>query len=90
MLFDVDIKESVMATNNVQNAISAYPEHYLFKIFRGSMPLNPLEGLKKFFSPLHGSNNFLESTPPKQKPWPWRSYASLQSYCTSKFQKVLT
>ena len=31
-----------------RNAISANPEHYIFKIFRGSMPPDPLEGLKKF------------------------------------------
>ena len=33
-----------------RNAISANPEHYSFKIFGGSMPPDPLEGLKKHFS----------------------------------------
>ena len=42
-----------------RNTISAYPEHYLFKIFRGSMPLSPLEGLKIFLvsTPLHPNKN---------------------------------
>ena len=38
ILFDDDIKESVKATY----AISANPEHYLFKIFRDSMAPDPL------------------------------------------------
>ena len=34
-----------------RNAISANPEHYIFKIFQGSMPPgNPLEGLKIFLN----------------------------------------
>ena len=32
-----------------RNAISANPEHYIFKIFQGSMPPDPLEGLKATF-----------------------------------------
>ena len=40
-----------------KNAISANPEHYVFKIFRGSMRLDPLQALKKFFSPLRGSKH---------------------------------
>ena len=40
ILFDDDIKESVKATN-VRNAISANPEHYLFKIFLGGMAPEP-------------------------------------------------
>ena len=32
-----------------RNAISDNPEHYIFNIFRESMPLDPLEGLKQFF-----------------------------------------
>ena len=48
-----------------RNAISANPEHYIFKIFRGSMPL---EGLKKSFSPPRGSKIFFRiDFPPKQK-----------------------
>ena len=51
-----------------RNAISASPEHYIFKIFRGSMAPDPPEGLKKFFSPPRGSKVFSGSTsPPKQK-----------------------
>ena len=45
-----------------RNAISANPEHNLFKIFRGACPRTPLKGLKKFFSPLRGSEIFLRST----------------------------
>ena len=45
ILFDDDIKESVMS----RNAISANPEHYLFKLFRGSMPSDPPRRPKKFF-----------------------------------------
>ena len=44
-LLDDDIKELVMSIN----AISANPEQYLFKIFWGSMPPDPLESLKNFF-----------------------------------------
>ena len=51
-----------------RNSISANPEHYIFKIFWGSMPSDPLEGLKKFFSMPRGSNIFLRiNFPPKQK-----------------------
>ena len=32
-----------------RNAISANPEHYIFKMFPGSMPPDTLEGLQKFF-----------------------------------------
>ena len=49
IFFDDDFKESVKVTILMfRNAISANPEHYIFKIFRGSMPRSPLEGLKNF------------------------------------------
>ena len=48
ILFYDDIKESVKVTN-AQNAISANPEHYLFKIFWGSMAPDPLKGLNNVF-----------------------------------------
>ena len=51
-----------------RNAISANPEHYIFKIFWGSMPPDPTRRPKKFFfSPPRDSKIFLESTSPKQK-----------------------
>ena len=52
-----------------RNAISANPEHYIFKIFRGSMPPDPPERPKKiFFSPSRGSKAFFKiDSPPKQK-----------------------
>ena len=51
-----------------RNAISANPEHYIFKIFRGSMPPDPLEGLKNFFSSKRGSKIFFRiDSPPEQK-----------------------
>ena len=34
-----------------RNAISDNPEHYLFKLFWGSMPPDPLKGPKKIFLP---------------------------------------
>ena len=37
-----------------RNAISANPEHYLFKIFRGACPWTPYEPLKKL-------NEFVEN-----------------------------
>ena len=52
------------------NAISANPEHYVFKIFQGSMPPDPLEGLKNFSRRCEARTNFLASTstppPPPQ------------------------
>ena len=54
-----------------RNAISANPEHYIFKIFRGACPRTPLEGLKKSFLAAAWLKNFfqdpLPSPPPKQK-----------------------
>ena len=51
-----------------RNAISANPEHYIFKIFRGSMPADPLEGLKNFSRRRVAQKFFSGSTsPPKQK-----------------------
>ena len=32
-----------------RNAISANTEHYVFKLFCGSMPLDPLQALKNIF-----------------------------------------
>ena len=50
-----------------RNAISANPEHYIFKISWGSMPSNPLEGLI-FFSPPRGSKIFFRiDSPPQTK-----------------------
>ena len=52
-----------------RNAISANPEHYIFKIFWGSMPPDPPRRPKKnFFSPPRGSKLFFRiDVPPKQK-----------------------
>ena len=51
-----------------RNAISANPEHYIFTIFWGSMPPDPLESLKKFFSRrLVAEYFFQDQLPPKQK-----------------------
>ena len=51
-----------------RNAISANPEHYIFKIFRESMLQTPLEGLKMFLSSPRGSKIvFRIGFPPKQK-----------------------
>ena len=51
-----------------KNAISANPEHYIFKTFRGSMPRTPLEGLKKIFVAAAWLKNFFQDRlPPKQK-----------------------
>ena len=52
-----------------RNAISANPEHYPFKIFRGSMLPDPLEGFTIFFSPLRGSKKiFRIDSPPNKNP----------------------
>ena len=51
-----------------RNAISANPEHYIFKIFRGSMPPDPLRRPKKIFSRRRVAQKFFSgSTSPKQK-----------------------
>ena len=52
-----------------RNAISANPEHYIFKIFRGSMPPTPLEGLKYFFLAAAWLKNFFQDRlpPPNKK-----------------------
>ena len=50
-----------------RNAISANSEHYIFKLFQGSMSPDPLEGLKNFFSLPRGSKFFQDRLPPKQK-----------------------
>ena len=51
-----------------RNAILANPEHYIFKIFQRSRPPDPLDSLKKFFSPPRGSKIFFRiDFPPKQK-----------------------
>ena len=51
-----------------RNAISANSEHYIFKIFRGSMPPDPLEGQKKIFLTAAWLKNFFQDRlPPKQK-----------------------
>ena len=44
------------------------PEHYIFKVFRGSMPRTPLEGLKNFFiAAALLKNCFQDWLSPKQK-----------------------
>ena len=48
-----------------RNAISANPEHYIFKLFLWSMPPAPLRRPKKIFRRC-ATRNFLGSTPPKQ------------------------
>ena len=58
MLFDDDIKDSVKAILMSRNAISANPEHYLFKISRESMPRTPAEGLKNFSRNSAGCKSF--------------------------------
>ena len=51
-----------------RNAISANPEHYIFKFFRGSMPPDPIEGLTKYFLAAAWLRNFFhDRLPPKQK-----------------------
>ena len=50
-----------------RNAISANSEHYTFKLFRGSMPPDPLEGLKNFSRRRVAQNFFQDRLPPKQK-----------------------
>ena len=47
-----------------RNVISANPEHYIFKIFRGKHALDPLEDLKNFFSLPRGSKFFQDRLPP--------------------------
>ena len=50
------------------NAISANPEHYLFKIFRESMPLEPPRRPKNFLLAAAWLQNvFKDRLPPKQK-----------------------
>ena len=52
-----------------RNAISANPEHYIFKIVRGRMSPDPLEGLKKFFLAAAWLKNFFQDRllPPNKK-----------------------
>ena len=50
-----------------RNVISANPEHYIFKIFWGSMPLDPLEGLKKIFLTAEWLKNFFRIDFPPNK-----------------------
>ena len=53
-----------------RNAISANPEHYLFKIFQGNMPPDPLEDPKNFFHQCDSKKFFrinFPPPPPKQK-----------------------
>ena len=57
ILFDDDIKESVKATN-VQNAISANSEHYLSKMFLGSMAPEPSRRPRKTFLDSARHENF--------------------------------
>ena len=50
-----------------RNAISANSEHYIFKLFRGSMPPDPLEGLKNFSRRRVAHKFFQDRLLPKQK-----------------------
>ena len=51
-----------------RNAISANPEHYIFKIFQGSKPPDPPRKPKKIFSRRRVAQNFFQDRlPPKQK-----------------------
>ena len=53
-----------------RNAISANPEHYIFKIFRGTMPPDPPRRPKKNFSRHRVAQKFfsgLTSPPPQTK-----------------------
>ena len=50
-----------------RNAISANSDHYLFKIFRGSMPPDSQEGLKNFFLTVTWFQKVLGSTSPQSK-----------------------
>ena len=51
-----------------RNAISANPEHYIFKIFWGSMPPDPRRRLKKIFLASAWLKNLFQGRlPPKQK-----------------------
>ena len=50
------------------NVIPANPEHYIFKMFWGSMPPDPLEGLKNIFLAAAWLKNFFRiDFSPKQK-----------------------
>ena len=51
-----------------RNAISANPEHYIFKIFQGSMPPDPPGRPEKIFSRRRVAQSFFQDRlPPKQK-----------------------
>ena len=50
-----------------RNAISANSEHYIFKLNRGSMPPDPLEGLKIFSRRCMAQKLFQDRLAPKQK-----------------------
>ena len=53
-----------------RNAISANPEHYILKIFQGSMPPEPLEGLKKILLADAWLRNFFQDRLPSPPPPP--------------------
>ena len=70
-LFQIKIFLTTILRNQLRllmsrNAISANPEHYIFKIFQGSMPRTPLEGLKKKFSLHHVAQKFFQDRLPPQ------------------------
>ena len=50
-----------------RNAISANPEHYIFKIFRGSMPRTPRRPKTFFLAAAWLKIFFQDRLPPKQK-----------------------
>ena len=54
-----------------RNAISANPEHYIFKIFQGSMSPDPPRSLKKIFLAAAWLKNFFQDRlpPPPSKNW---------------------
>ena len=67
ILFDNDIKELVKAAD-VQKCIFSQSWTLSFQNFsgqHGSRP--PLEGLKKLFSPLHGTKKFLKINFPNKQ-----------------------
>ena len=64
-LFNDDFRESVKVLMS-RNAISANPEHYIFKNFQGSMPPDPARRPNKNFSHHHVAQNFYQDQLPPQ------------------------
>ena len=53
-----------------RNAISANPEHYIFKLFQGSMPPDPLRRPKKNFYRRHVAQKFFSGSTSPPPPLP--------------------